>query len=225
MDLKDKIVLAHKGYFGSECRNLFRENSKEVIKISTTKDYISIIELDIRKSKDGVLYCYHGTAIQYHFALKIPREFSALKNKYFVSSLQEILEIITQNKAVFLDIKDTNITKEDILGAFHGKNFREVILGNKSVSFLKRFNEMPKEFAKCINGNIFCGFYDLSKLRNNNYKYLEVVFPFQIKTRMKEEVEESGMEFRCAGLFFLSKKSYWNRINRYDIKHISSDFL
>ena len=103
MDLQNKIVLAHMGYFDKECRKTYRENSEEVCRVATTKDYIGIIELDVRKSRDGVLYCYHGTLLQYLFGFIFSQKFSDIKKKYGVDSLKEILEVITEDKTVFLD--------------------------------------------------------------------------------------------------------------------------
>ncbi|MEK7095460.1 MAG: hypothetical protein AAB917_02260 [Patescibacteria group bacterium] len=225
MKLADKIVLAHKGFFNKESENFYRENSKEVCEISSKKNYISIIELDIRKSKDGVLYCYHGNSFEYYIGLEIPKNFGILQEKYKVNSLAEVLDVISEEKSIFLDIKDTRITREDILKAFPKKKFKEVILGNKSISFLNRFNEMPREFVKIFNGNILCNFYDLKKLRENNFRYFEVVFPFQVRKKLIENVYRAGMEFRCTGLFFMSNTSYWKKIYKYGIKHVSSDFI
>ena len=228
MDLQNKIALAHMGYFNKECRETYRENSKDVCKISTTKDYIEIIELDVRKSKDGVLYCYHGTLFQYWFGLRDSVKFSDIKKKYGVDSLEEILQVITEDKTVFLDLKSKSTTREDILTALKGKKFKEIILGNTglgSVSFLQRFSDMPVQFVKAMNGNIFCNFYNLKKLKEKNYKYFEVVFPFQINRKLVESVKKNGLEFRCAGLFFSNGKSYWDKISKYNIKHVSSDFI
>lgn len=228
MNLQNKIALAHMGYFNKESRKTYRENSKEVCEVATTKDYIGIIELDVRKSKDGILYCYHGTLLQYWFGFIFSQKFSDIKNKYNANSLEEILEVITENKTVFLDLKSTSITREDILNVLTGKKFKEIILGNTglfSVSFLQRFDNMPSQFVKAMNGNIFCNFYNLKKLKNKNYKYFEVVFPFQINKKLVENVKKNGLEFRCAGLFFPNGKSYWEKINKYDIQHISSDFV
>ena len=228
MDLQNKIVLAHMGYFNKDSRKTYKENSKDVCKISTTKDYIGIIELDVRKSKDGVLYCYNGTLLQYWFGLRDSVKFSDIKKKYGIDSLEEILQVITEDKTVFLDLKSKSITREDILTALKGKKFKEIILGNTglaSVSFLQRFSDMPAQFVKAINGNIFCNFFNLKKLKEKNYKYFEVVFPFQINKKMIENVKKNGLEFRCAGLFFPNGKSYWEKINKYNIKHVSSDFI
>ena len=225
MKLEDKIVLAHSGHACSKSKKIYKENSIEACRESSEKDYIDIIELDLRKSKDGILYCYHGTAIQYNLTLKLSRNFPNIEVNYKVDRLDDILDIIPKHKVVFLDIKDTSITKEEILKSFKKRDFKEIMIGNKSVSYLSKFNGLPKEFVKIINGNIFCNFYNLSKLKNNGYRYFEVVFPFQVYTKIIKKVEKNGLEFRISGLFFLSKESYWKKIDRYNIKYISSDFI
>ncbi len=224
-DLTSKIVLAHKGYFDREGRKHYRENSRELCAVTTQKDYIGIIELDVRKSKDGIPYCYHGSTWEYFVALKFRRNFSELREKYHVDTLKEILEVITEDKRVLLDIKDRAVTKEDILSSIGDKKFQEVILGGISTSFLKRFDGMPKEFVKVFFGNIFCNFYSLERLRKENFRYFDVVFPFQISAELVKKTRGLGMEFGCFSLFFRSQKSYWEKVNRYGIRRISSDFI
>ena len=221
----DKIVLAHAGFFNKASKKRFRENSAEVCREAVKRDYIGIVEVDVRKTADGVLYCFHGSFFQYHFLLKFPRTLSWLKARYGVDTLESILEVIPKEKSVFLDIKDRSVTREDVLRAFEGRTFKEVMLGNKSVAYLKRFHSMPSQFAKILNGNILCNFYDLRKLKRDNFKYLEVVFAFQISNRAISWVESHGLEFRCSGLFFLSSRSYWKIINYYGLQHVSSDFI
>src|SRR4051812_18177984 len=187
MNFQDKIVLAHKGFFNKDSEKKYRENSKDLCVLAAKKDYISIIELDVRKSKDGILYCYHGSLFQYWVSLRFSRNFLELKEKYHVDALKEILEVIPRQKRVLLDIKDRAITKEDILASLGKHKFKEVIIGNPSVSFLKHFDGMPKEFVKIFFGNIFSGFYDLEDLHRQNFRYFDVVFPFQINKRMAEK--------------------------------------
>src|SRR5690348_6086420 len=142
--LHGKLVLAHKGFFDSKSRKHYRENSKEVCRITTTKDYISMIELDIRKSQDGVLYCYHGSFFQYYFSLRFPRKFSDIKRRYGVDTFMEVAEAISEDKILVLDIKDRSITKEEIFSVLQGKKFKDIVLGSSSVTFLDRFGDMSK---------------------------------------------------------------------------------
>lgn len=225
LDLTEKIVLAHRGFFNATCVQQYREHSLEVVREAVSREYVDIIELDLRKSADGVLYCYHGNFWEYYFHLHIPRKFSAIRDRYHVYTLTEILQVISSEKSVFLDLKSKSITKEDILAAFNGKSFKEVILGNKSVRFLDRFMDMPHHFVKILNGNIFCNFYNLARLRSKHYKYIEVVFPFQIRNKIVERVRRAGLELRVSGLFFLSQRHYAHVISAYNIKHVSGEFI
>ncbi len=225
MNLSNKIVWAHGGCFDKNCARIYRTNSKEVCEASSKKDHVGVIELDVRKSSDGVLYCFHGNLFQYNVALRFSKSLKQLQEQYGVHTLEEILNVITPDKIVFLDIKDDAITKEDILNSFKKKTFKEVILGNKSPSLLQKFSDMPENFFKILNGNIFCNFYDLEKLKKQRFKYLEVVFPCQIHKDSVGKTEKLGMEFSCAPLFFLGPRSYWRKIQKYGIKHVSSDFI
>jgi|GEM_PF-5802392 len=135
MDLQGKIIFAHKGFLNEESKKIYRENSFEACKVSSASESICGIELDIRKSKDGIIYCYHGTLLQYCITLKFPRDFIVLKEKYKLDKLKDILNVVPGNKSLFLDIKDTAITREDILNAVAGKKFKEVIVGNNQFVF------------------------------------------------------------------------------------------
>ena len=132
MDLTNKIVLAHKGYFDKESQKIYRENSEDICKIATTKDYIGLIELDVRKSRDGILYCYHGSLFEYYFSLRFPKNLSFMKATYNVDTLKEILRVISEDKIVVLDIKDRSVTKEGIVSVIGDKRFKDVIVGGSS---------------------------------------------------------------------------------------------
>lgn len=227
MNLEDKIVLAHRGYFNKESRKEYKENSRDVCRVSGTKEHIDIIEIDVRKSKDGVLWCYHGKFFQYHFSLRKPLYFSEIKEKYNANTLEEVFEVIPEDKILYLDIKDATVTINDILKILKGKKFKEIIIGKISVStaFLDKFTDLPEGFVKIMNGNIFAPFYNLEKLKAKKYKYFEVVFPFQVRKELVKKVFDCGLEFKCCDLFFLSKENYWDVINKYGIKHISSNFI
>lgn len=219
------IIKAHKGFPDKTSEKLYRENSLEACRESGLRDTIGIIELDLRKSKDGILYCYHGTLFQYYVPRLLRKNFAVLKQKYGVSSLEEILSVIPETKIIFLDIKDGTITAEDIGRVLLGRGYKEIILGNKSVSFLRRFDGLPPNFVKSFNGNIFCAFYDLQRLKAANFKYFEVVFPFQITRNLMKRVKEHGLEFHTASLFFRSETRYWNAILKNGIRYVSSDFV
>lgn len=225
MNLEGKIICAHRGYFDKECRKTYRENSTDLCEAASKKEYIQAIELDVRKSKDGILYCYHGTFMQFFFLLKVRRSFTDIKRRYHVDALSEVLRVISEDKMISLDLQDTFITKADILTAIGDQQFKEVILASPSVSFLERFYDMPRNFVKFMIRNPFAPLYDLKKLKEKNYKYYEVVFPFQVTKSVAERAARHGLGFSCQALFFLSKRSYWKKIEAYNIQWISSDFI
>ena len=197
----------------------------EVCRIASTKDYIKAIELDIRKSKDEVLYCYHGSIFEYLVALKFPRPLSALKNRCGVSTLKDILAVISPDKVIALDIKDTKVTRQDILDAFAGREFQEVILCNKSVAYLRQFHDMHRMFVKMLNGNILSVFYNLQKLRADNFKYLEIVFPFLATKSILQKIEANGLQLvGFPYVIFLSEKSYLKAVKKYNVKYMPAYF-
>ena len=105
------------------------------------------------------------------------------------------------------------------------EDFKEIILGNRSVNYLDRFANMPDGFVKILNGNVFCNFYNLAKLKEKGYKYFEAVFSFQVNAKTFQRVQRSGLMFRISGLGFWSRESYWRTIDKYNISHVSSDFI
>ncbi len=226
-NLGSKAVVAHRGYFNRASKRFYRENSKEICEAAAKKDYIKVIEIDVRKSRDGVLYCYHGKFLEYVFSLKIPRKFSRIRKKYRVDTLGEVLSVIPEDKIVFLDIKSKSITKEDILGALQGKRFREVVLGHTSLttSFLDRFEGLPEGVVKAMNGHVFCKFYDMKKLREKNYKYFEVVFPFQVDRGVVRRTEQHNLQLLCLGMLSRSAENYLHTVDKYGIGHVFSDFI
>ena len=121
-------------------------------------------------------------------------------------------------------MKDMAITRDDVLDAFRAKKFKEVIIGNRSVRFLRRFDPLPPLFSKILNGNILCGFYDLEKLAAKGFRYYEPVFPFQTDMDTVARARALGLECWMSGILF-SKESYWRKIRASGITHVSSDFI
>jgi len=224
-DLKNKLVLAHAGFSNRSASQRYRENSIAGVTESAATDYIDIIELDLRKSSDGVLYRFHGNLLRYYTMLKFPLRFETLQRWYQVDTLADMLRVIPSHKCIFLDIKNTSVTRADLLGIFTDKEFQEVIIGNKSVRYLRQFTDMPTMFVKILNGNVLCNFYNLTKLRAEGFKYFEVVFAWQLGTKAVQRVAHSGLILRISGLGFFSSKHYWRTIKRHNITHVSSDFI
>ncbi|MDE1924828.1 MAG: glycerophosphodiester phosphodiesterase [Patescibacteria group bacterium] len=94
-----------------------REN--DVATIQRTLAYKpDIVEVDVRKSKDGILYCYHGsipfgiTAAQFFYRLNFSwiQRFAGKRD-----TLGAVLRVIPEDTIALLDLKDKHITAEDLL--------------------------------------------------------------------------------------------------------------
>ena len=218
-------VMAHRGYFNKESRNAYRENSKELCRVASNKDYVEAIELDVRKSQDGILYCYHGTLLQFFLLLKIPRDFAYIRRRYHADRLSEVLEAIPGDMVISLDLQDASITRADILDVVGGKRFKEVILAAPSVSFLDRFHDMPGQFVKFMVRNPFAPSYDPKKLKDRGYKYYEVMFPFQATGKVAERAARAGLGFSLQAMFFLSEQNYWRKVRDFGVVWIASDVI
>ena len=86
---------------------------------------------------------------------------------------------------------------------------------------MKKFDGM----TKFLGGNIFAKFYDLEKLKNNGFKYFDVVFPWQINREIVQKTKSLGISFGCFPLFFPSKKIYLRTIEKFGLERINSDFV
>lgn len=222
-----KAVFAHRGYFNKASKRFYRENSKAICEAAAQKDYVKVIEIDVRKSSDGVLYCYHGKLLQYYFSLRIPRKFSNIRRRYHVDTLSDVLDVIPEDKVLFLDIKSRSITRSDVLGVLAGRTFKEVVLGHTSLTtaFLDRFYDMPPGVVKAMNGLVLRRFHDIKKLKEKNYKYIAATFPFQVDLDIVRKAEQHGIELMYMGVFSRGAKHYLRVVDKYGIPHVFSDFV
>ena len=142
------LVLAHMGGAGHG-----RENSIEAIK-ATLPYGPDIIEVDVRKSKDGVLYCHHGSipfgiALAQFFRLMTFKRIKRIAGER--NTLEEVLNAIPNDTTVFLDVKDRRIRPEELqqllrerksvwLGIYSYKHLKELrsVLGEQYVYVLNK---------------------------------------------------------------------------------------
>ena len=131
--MEKPLIMAHKGgdYFS-------KENSLKAVKKSLEIG-VAIIELNIRKSSDGVIFCYHGNIIESLFPrLSFNKPFNKLKNKYqTLITLKEAVEAINNKAEIFLDIKDCSINLEEIKEDLR-KNKKRTYLASNSLRFHKK---------------------------------------------------------------------------------------
>jgi glycerophosphoryl diester phosphodiesterase len=110
--------MAHGGGLGHG-----RENSLEAIR-EALKYNPDIIEVDVRRSRDGILYCHHGSipfgvfAAQFFGFLSF-RRIQQLIGK--IDLLQPVIEAVPPSVDIYLDLKSTDITSADLRPLVSGK--------------------------------------------------------------------------------------------------------
>jgi glycerophosphoryl diester phosphodiesterase len=98
-------------------RALGRENSLETVQKSLTYKNIDEIEVDVRKSRDGVLYCHHGSIPFGVILSMVLRHFTFSRIQGLigpVDKLETIAGVIPPKTGFYLDIKESGVTSEDL---------------------------------------------------------------------------------------------------------------
>ncbi len=124
-----------------------KENSLNSFKNAMKYDP-EVIEIDIRQSKDGVIYCHHGLFLFRPFLIFF--KFSVVKKLFKVFSLEEILRVISQKgfPLIFLDIKEK--VRADSLDNICQKFNLEYLLQFYSFDQLRQFKDgFPHQCYLC----------------------------------------------------------------------------
>ncbi len=126
------------------------ENSKQAI-LDTIQYNPDIIEIDVRKSKDGVLFCHHGSVpfgvLRAQFLRFLNFSFT-IKSLGTINTTVELIEVIPENIIVYLDIKDKNINAAEILEIINRFSAHKIWLAAYSLKQLKEFRSNLGE--RCI---------------------------------------------------------------------------
>ena len=143
-------LLAHRG---GDCFG--PENSQQAIEASL-KYKMDIIEIDVRESSDGILFCYHGNVSEFLFArFYFKKPYKLLKEKYSsLLTLSEALALIQDKAILFIDVKDNNINPSKLITQIKQGKSNQVYIASQSLDFLKKMGSLPKTWRKVCNGGI-----------------------------------------------------------------------
>ncbi|MFC1690694.1 glycerophosphodiester phosphodiesterase [Nanoarchaeota archaeon] len=199
------LILAHKG---GDCFGV--ENSIEAIKESL-KHKPDIIEIDLRKSTDDVIFCYHGNTFEYLLAKYFfKKPLNKLKQKYpTVATLKEIAELVQDKSILFLDIKDKSITKKEIQNILKDIKTKEVYFASQNLNYLSNAGKLPKGWKKLCNGGVFRLKPNFSKVLEAGLDAIELFF-WDFNDKNIKKLEEHNIESALAK-WFLPRKT---RINK-----------
>lgn len=201
-----------------------RENSLEALQ-ATLPHNPDVVELDVRKSRDGVLFCYHGfPALPFWLLAGFLRWFGYKTIKRFLKTytLEELVVSIPKLWTLFLDFKDRNISAGDIAKINFGSH--KVWLAAYS---LKVLSQWKKEL-----GNRFVYIYNFSFL--NFEKGVErslkarvdviKIFPWQASAEVIERLKKAKMAYTIQPVF-ISLKKYKKLVEKYGSLWICLDDL
>jgi glycerophosphoryl diester phosphodiesterase len=139
------MVVAHRGGKGHG-----RENDAETIQRMLVYKP-DIVEVDVHKSRDGVLYCYHGSvpfgviaaAFFYHLNFAWIQRLVGKRD-----TLQKILGVIPEETIVLLDLQDKHITGEELAPFIkYRDNIWIETTSDKHVKALRKTFEEDVEYA------------------------------------------------------------------------------
>ena len=177
------------------------DSSLEYIKRATKEDY-DIIELDVRKSKDDVLFCYHDSL----FATLLRfLDFKNVKKIISVNKLEDILKVIDVDKIVFLDIKDKDISTNDLDNVCCKFN-KEFWLAGYSLKQLAKFRQEFGDKYKYIYNFAFLFFkIGLKKVVKAKIDAIKI-FPWHYNKKNMDKLKNNNIAYALQEYIVSQKK-------------------
>lgn len=175
-----------------------------------------IVEIDLRKSKDGVLFGYHGTIPWGHIHAQLflhHKSFSEIKEKIqTVVTLADLLKVIPANVIISLDIKQKTITGEDVQEVIATYSDREFIIRTLTLYKAKKMRKIVGEKQLYASG-IPLLFPSLTFRRAVGVVDILPLFFWQCSRRLLQKLERAGMMY-CIERWFttLEYRSYLSSV-------------
>ncbi len=198
---KRPLIMAHRG---GDCFG--PENSLKAIRKSLDSA-CDIIEVDVRRSSDDILFCYHGNFLKFLFPRFFFRKtFLQLREKYpTLVSLEKIVKVIGDKKILFVDIKDISINPEELVTELH--SLKQVYIASRSLCFLSQFNLRPEKWKKVCNGGVFfLTSANLQRIKRANLQAIEL-FWWHFNEKNKEYFSSRNVEL-ALGWWLLPRRTY-----------------
>lgn len=174
-----------------------RENSIEAVRKSLEYG-ADIIELDVRKSRDGIIFCYHGFGMfvfYLAFLLRFVR-FSTVKRFIEVSTLEEILSAIDRDCVVYLDVKDSNTDPRALFDLCSRFDF-SFWVGGLRLKFLERASKVfvGSKYKLCFSWGFFLRFWGPFKAARRLNLVPYKLFPWQCTAKKIAALRRANMDF------------------------------
>lgn len=185
------------------------ENSVEAI-LDMNQYKPDIIELDIRKSADGVLFAFHGSVPFGFLAAFFLRffQFQTIEKWLQIHTLTELISAIQRKPVIYLDIKQRNITPRDFEKVL--KNFpqHKIWFAPYSLSYLRELKSYFKDRYKYVyNFGFFQFDKSLKEAKEIGIDSFQIFF-WQLKPDVLNKIRKAGLDYALCR-FFMSKKRYF----------------
>jgi hypothetical protein len=200
------------------------DNSKKSIEESL-KNGFDIIEVDIRKSKDWILYCYHWNFWEvtlYNFLLKT-KTFEELKKSKNIISLEEAINIIWEKSYIFLDLKEYDIKPKELEKVLINKSSKWIylwwILTTKKLFSYKNMSKLIKNFRLVYVGfnPFFVNFKKIFDL------WIDVIQIFHWHIWEKSKIFDDKISITP---MFISKEKYKSKLKEHkNFHYIHTDYI
>lgn len=197
------LIMAHRG---GDCFGI--ENSSSTIKKSLLAG-AEIIELDVRKSSNNVLFCFHGNLLH----CLIPkfffnRKYEEIKKRFHsITTLTENALVVGKKAALFLDIKDDSISNEDLLNALRDVKVDSVYVAHRKLYYFRKLGQLPKQWKKIVNLG-----YSFSKSKINSLVEAEIhaieLFFWHFNKHNVDLLRNKGIDVAIPRMF-ISKRNYF----------------
>ncbi len=163
------LIMAHRGgdIFGPE-------NSLKAV-TESLKYNPDIIEIDVKKSKDNIIFCYHGNTLKYLFPrLFFNKDFAEIKKSYKnIATLTEVANFIQNKSILFIHINDYSITANDLQNALKDINYKEIWVASMNFDYINNL-DLPKDWKKINNAGISLFSPNKQKILNSNIYAIEL---------------------------------------------------
>lgn len=199
----------------------FGDNSSQSIVASLEKGF-DIIELDVRKSKDWSLYCFHWTAREvmfYKFVFK-SKTIASLKKERNVMTVREAFELIWDKAAIFLDIKEYDISAQEIAQALTWFKLGKVYIWwlfslNKLLSYQNLKDRFSNIILVYVNMNPFG--INFNKIFQYGIDIIQV-FHWHIDHQIQDIISKVSIT-----PMFVSRETYADKAKEYKLHYVHTD--
>jgi hypothetical protein len=196
------LVMAHAG--GSAHG---RENAVETIRKALTFRP-DVVEVDVRKSRDGVLYCHHGSEPWGTIAATFFGIFTFAQIQWLVGqrdTLKAVLATVPSDTLVYLDLKDRWINADDLRPLIDGRK-GIWIAPFGSVNWLRRLRAgLGESYAYSFNRPVIFPIYLATRLAGQADMIQFCVWSWNTETL--SEIEDGGTACHMVE-WFISRQKY-----------------